>query len=143
MLDQERIKEMIELQRKVDRDQRQFQLNVWMNLHLSIGQLKTLFFISNCGTVSISKLAEALEVRPANVTSLIDRMLERGLITRTGDPNDRRVLLLRTTPKGDELVAELRQKRQERMAEVFNHLNDEEASIVIQGLRLMVKAIEH
>jgi DNA-binding MarR family transcriptional regulator len=52
------------------------------------------------------------------------------------------VILLRATSKGDDLVAELREKRRERMTELFSRLTDEEAIIVAQSLNIMVKAIE-
>jgi DNA-binding MarR family transcriptional regulator len=113
-----------------------------MHLSLSIGQLKSLFFISNRGATSLGKLAAALAVTPTNTTGIVDRLLKRGLITRTESPDDRRVLVLRTTPQGDKLVAELRQKRKERMGELFNRLTDEEAAVVAQALKFMVKAIE-
>ena len=142
MVKKETIEELLELQRRIDRDRRQYELDAWMRLHLGIGQLKTLFFISNRGATTTGKLATALKVTPTNVTGIIDRLLEKNLITRTGDPDDRRVLLLRTTPQGDELVAELRQKRRERMTELFNRLSDEEAAIVAQGLKIMVRAID-
>jgi DNA-binding MarR family transcriptional regulator len=142
MAKKEIINEMIELQRRVDRDRRQYELNAWMDLNLSIGQLKSLFFISNKGTTSLGKLAAALRVTPTNTTGIVNRLLKRKLITRTGSPDDRRVLFLRTTPLGEELIAGLRQKRKERMAELFNHLDDDEASIVFQALTLMVEAIE-
>ena len=142
MVKKETVEELIELQRKIDRDRRQYELDVWMSLNLGIGQLKTLFFISNRGATTTGKLATALKVTPTNVTGIVDRLLEKKLITRTGDPDDRRVLLLRTTPQGDELVAELRQNRRERMSELFNRLSEEEASIVAQGLKIMVRAID-
>ncbi len=142
MVNKELIAEMIELQRRVDRDRRQYELDAWMRLHLGIGQLKSLFYISNRGSTTTSKLAAALKVTPTNVTGIIDRLLEKGLITRTGDPNDRRVLMLQMTPLGNELVAGLREKRKERMAELFNRLTDDEAPIVDQALKFMVKAIE-
>jgi DNA-binding MarR family transcriptional regulator len=142
MVKKELIEEMVELQRRVDRDRRQYELDAWMHLHLGIGQLKALFFISNRGSTTTGKLATALGVTPTNVTGIIDRLLEKELITRTGDPDDRRVLLLRTTTPGDELVTELRQKRRERMTELFNRLSDEEAAFVAQALKIMVKAIE-
>ena len=44
MVNKELIEEMIELQRRVDRDRRQYELDAWMHLHLSIGQLKSLVF---------------------------------------------------------------------------------------------------
>jgi DNA-binding MarR family transcriptional regulator len=142
MAKKEIINEMIELLRHVDRDRRQYELNAWMDLNLSIGQLKSLFFISNQGTTSLGKLAAALRVTPTNTTGIVNRLLKRKLITRTGSPDDRRVLFLRTTPLGEELIAGLRQKRKERMVELFNHLDDDEASIVFQALTLMVGAIE-
>ena len=142
MVKKEFIEEMIELQRRVDRDRRQHELDAWMRLRLGVGQLKVLFFISNRGSTTTGKLAAALEVTPTNVTGIIDRLLEKNLITRTGDPDDRRVLLLRTTPRGDELVSELRQKRKERMTELFSRLTDEEAEIVDKSLKIMVKTIE-
>jgi DNA-binding MarR family transcriptional regulator len=142
MVKQEIVEELIELQRKIDHDRRQYELDAWMSLNLGIGQLKTLFFISNRGATTTGKLATALKVTPTNVTGIIDRLLEKDLITRIGDPDDRRVLVLRTTTKGDELVAELRQKRRERMTELFKNLSDKEAEIVAQGLKIMVKAID-
>ena len=142
MVKQEIVEELIELQRKIDRDRRQYELDAWMSLNLGIGQLKTLFFISNRGATTTGKLATALKVTPTNITGIIDRLLEKNLITRTGDPDDRRVLVLRTTSKGDELVAELRQKHRERMTELFNNLSEKEAEIAAHGLKIMVKAIE-
>ena len=136
------IEEMIELQRRVDRDRRQYELDAWMHLNLSIGQLKSIFFISNRGTTSLSKLAAALGVTPTNTTGIVDRLLKRGLITRTDSPDDRRVLLLRTTLRGEELIAQLRQKRKERMAELFNRLTDEEATQVRDALKTLVGDIE-
>jgi DNA-binding MarR family transcriptional regulator len=142
MPSKELIEEMIELQRRVDRDRRQYELDAWMHLNLSIGQLKSLFFISNRGATSLSKLAAALRVTPTNTTGIVDRLLKRGLITRTESPDDRRVLLLRTTPLGDELITELRQKRKERMAELFNRLSEEEAKYMAEALKIMVRVIE-
>jgi DNA-binding MarR family transcriptional regulator len=142
MVEKELIEELVKLQRRVDRDRRQYELDAWMRLHLGIGQLKAIFFISNRGSTTTGKLAEALKVTPSNATGIVNRLLEKNLITRTGDPDDRRVLLLRLTPLGDQAVAELRQKRQERKIELFNRLTDEEAAIVMQGLEIMVKAME-
>jgi DNA-binding MarR family transcriptional regulator len=136
------LEEMIELQRQVDHDRRQYELDAWLRLHLGIGQLKALFFISNRGSTTAGKLAATLGITPANVTGIIDRLLEKNLIMRTRDLINRRVFLLRSTPQGDELVDELRQKRKERMTELFNRLTSEDAEIVKQSLQIMVKAIE-
>ncbi|MGA7843602.1 MAG: MarR family transcriptional regulator [Dehalococcoidales bacterium] len=141
-MEKQLLEEMIELQRQVDHDRRQYELDAWLRLHLGIGQLKALFFISNRGSTTAGKLAATLGITPANVTGIIDRLLEKNLIMRTRDLTNRRVFLLRTTPDGDELVDELRQKRKERITELFNRLTTEDAKIVKQFLQIMVKAIE-
>jgi len=135
------IQEIIDLQRKVDRDRRQLDLEMWLRLRLSIGQLKSLFFISNQGTTSLSQLAAALKVTPTNTTGIVDRLLKRGLITRTENPDDRRFLVLRTTANGEQLVNELRQKRKDRMTAILKYLSDDEILVLSQGLRSLVKAL--
>jgi DNA-binding MarR family transcriptional regulator len=136
------IKDIIELQRKVDRSRRQPTLDVWMSLPITIAQLKSLFFISNQGSSNLGNLAAALGVTPANVTGIVDRLLEQGLVSRKENVQDRRMLLLRTTNKGEELVANLRERRRGYMAEILAHLSVDELATLAQGLTSLVKAIE-
>ena len=48
-------------------------------------------------------LASELCCDPSNITGVVDRLEERGLISRTEDPDDRRVKLLQTTAAGRKL----------------------------------------
>ncbi|ADW21512.1 MarR family winged helix-turn-helix transcriptional regulator [Thermus scotoductus] len=48
-----------------------------------------------------SRLAEHLEVLPSQVSHLLASMEEAGLLRRQPDPEDRRRVLLRLTPKGE------------------------------------------
>jgi DNA-binding MarR family transcriptional regulator len=56
-------------------------------------------------------LSDHLCCDPSNITGVVDRLEERGLIQRTEDPNDRRVKILQATAAGrkvrDAFVAEL------------------------------------
>lgn len=52
-------------------------------------------------------LAGCLHVDASNVTDLVDRLEERGLVVRTVDPHDRRVRRIVLTPDGDELRSKL------------------------------------
>lgn len=136
------INEIIELQRKVDRARRQYELDVWMSLPLTIAQLKSLFFISNQGSTNSGKLAVALGVTPTNTTGIVDRLVKQGLVSRTGNTQDRRVLLLRATDKGEELVANLRQRRRGHMSEVLARMSVDELAALAQGFASLVKAAE-
>ena len=139
---EELIREIIELQRKVDRARRQYELDVWMGLPLTIAQLKSLFFISNQGSTNLRKLAAALGVTPTNTTGIVDRLVKQGLVSRTENDQDRRMLLLRATDKGEELVAKLRERRRGHMSEVLARMSVDELATLAQGFASLVKAVE-
>jgi len=63
---------------------------------------------SGDGGVRLSDVAEEMDVSPAHVTRLIDRMEEKGLVQRRPDPDDRRALRVVLTDKGTKLEEEVR-----------------------------------
>jgi MarR family transcriptional regulator, organic hydroperoxide resistance regulator len=136
------IKEIIELQRKIDQSRRQHESDAWIELDITIPQLKSLFFIRNQETTNLSKLAAALNVTPTNVTGIVDRLVKKGLVTRTESDQDRRILLLRATSEGEELVSKLRETRRGYMSEILGHMNADELAALAQGYSLLVKAVE-
>jgi DNA-binding MarR family transcriptional regulator len=139
----ELITRIIELQRKVDQGRRQYEPDVWIGLNVTVPQLKSLFFISHEGTTNLSKLASRLGTTPTNVTGIVDRLLKKGLLTRTESGQDRRILLLKLTEDGEKLVAKLRERRRGYMSEVLDHMSQDELAVLVQGLTFMAKAAEN
>ena len=138
----ELIQKIIKLQRKVDRARRQYELDEWIGLNLTLPQLKSLFFISHEGTTNLSTLASALGVTPTNVTGIVDRLRKQGLVSRTENPEDRRMLLLRATNAGEELLHRLRERRQSYISGVLDRMSLEELDTLIQGFTSLVRAVE-
>jgi DNA-binding MarR family transcriptional regulator len=134
------IRGIIELQRKADRARRQYGVDVWMGLTLTRAQLKTLFFIGNRGRTNSKELAAALRVTPTNMTGIVDRLVKQGLVSRTEDTRDRRMVLLRATGEGEELLAKLRERRRGYMSEVLGRMNVDELATLARGLASLVKA---
>lgn len=48
-------------------------------------------------------LSDSMCCDPSNITGVVDRLEERGLIQRTEDPSDRRVKIVQATPTGRKL----------------------------------------
>jgi MarR family transcriptional regulator, organic hydroperoxide resistance regulator len=72
---------------------------------LSLSQLDAL---KNLETpYSQRELAQQLHYDASNVTDIVDRLEERGLVTRTIDPTDRRVRRLVLTPEGEAIRRKL------------------------------------
>jgi DNA-binding MarR family transcriptional regulator len=121
------IKEIVELQRELNRDMRE-------------QTLKSLFFIANQGTTNFTKLAAALGVTPANVTGIIDRLVEHDLVSRQENPEDRRSLTLRVTEKGENTIASLRERRASRTTKILSNLSVEELNAIFRGFNLYIEA---
>ena len=62
-------------------------------------------YISQTKSCTSSELAEEFDVKKSAITAIINRMWEKGLIQRTRDEKDRRVVYLTLTDKGNQLYA--------------------------------------
>jgi DNA-binding MarR family transcriptional regulator len=138
----ELIIEVFELYRRVNRTMRQQGPDAWMQLNLTILQVKSLFFITNHGSTNFKKLATALKVTPSNLTGVIERLVEQCLVSRKENPDDRRMLLLKATEKGESLVAELRERRLSYLNKALADLSPEELTLITRGLSLLAKVAE-
>src|SRR5882762_9337301 len=68
---------------------------------LSWAKLAALKVLSEAGeSLPLGQLAERLSCVKSNITQLIDRLEADGLVSRTGDPNDRRSRLAVLTAAG-------------------------------------------
>lgn len=120
----------------------QYAPEAWMELNLTIIQLKSLFFIDSEGSTNFKNLASALGVTPPDVTRIVDRLVEQGMVTRRENPEDRRMQLLQTTKRGKALLTRLRENKTTHLYRILTHLSTEELNMVAQGLRSLVKAAE-
>lgn len=74
---------------------------------VSMAQLHVLFTLQRNGEMTMSRLAEMLDVSLSSATGLIDRIEERGFLERDRVPEDRRIVIVRITPAGRRLLDEV------------------------------------
>jgi DNA-binding MarR family transcriptional regulator len=80
---------------------------VLAQLGLTPGHMKTLFILDPGEPASMGELAELLVCDASNVTWLVDRLEDRGLVERHPHPRDRRVKTVLLTPEGVKAKADL------------------------------------
>jgi DNA-binding MarR family transcriptional regulator len=78
-----------------------------LRLGVSMAQLHIMYTLQRAGEMTMSHLADVLNVSLSNATGLIDRLEERGFIERHGVPTDRRIVLVRVTPSGEAMLQEI------------------------------------
>ncbi|MDR6638443.1 MarR family transcriptional regulator [Paenarthrobacter nitroguajacolicus] len=92
--------------------------------------------------VGPKELAVRLGVTSASMTSLVDRLVRSGYVTREPHPTDRRALILRPTPGSDQEVRSTLGDMHSRMMEAAETLSSKDSAVVVEFLRRMRKAID-
>lgn len=87
--------------------QRRRFMAIAQEFELAPQQVMTLKSLGRSGPMPMSELADVLACDSSNVTGIVDRLEDRGLVVRRPGPNDRRVKLLELTDRGAELGREI------------------------------------
>ena len=87
-------------------------------------------------------LATATFQSAASLTSIVDRLLERGLVERQRDPRDRRSVVVSLTEAGRQLIRQVKADRRHAVKQALAHLPPEEQSRLLEILDKMVRFLE-
>jgi MarR family transcriptional regulator, lower aerobic nicotinate degradation pathway regulator len=74
------------------------------DVQLTPTQYAALVKIRDMGQISQNQLGRLTAMDPATIQGVVQRLAARGLVDRTPDPHDRRLMQLRLTAKGRALV---------------------------------------
>lgn len=113
----------------------------WFTLDLSTPQVRVLFLLLQEGALRMSKLASTLDVSMSRATGLVDRLVEKDLVNRWPDQEDRRSVLCAPTDQGRELGQRLLAARRSRWEERLAPLSQAELKKVCKAMELVRSAI--
>lgn len=102
----------------------------WLDLDLTMSQLKSLMLLVETGGLSGRELAERLGIGAPAVTALVDRLVLRGYVRREDDPADRRVSWARPTESAVALFDRLHSAHHERLVEILSAVAPDELDVV-------------
>ena len=91
--------------------------------------------------VSVKDLSQKLNITSGAVSQMIDPLVEKGLVTRTEDAQDRRIVRLELTDKARETFKTLRQAHLENVKSMFDDLSEEELN-TLENLLKKIKVQE-
>jgi DNA-binding MarR family transcriptional regulator len=104
---------------------------------LSPPQANILFTIAHRKNgIAVKELADFTGVTPGAITQFVDGLVQKGLVTREGDPADRRVVRLKVTQLARDQFEKFRREHLSSFSKVFDVLDNEE---IIQLITIMDK----
>ena len=111
---------------------------------LSAPRLAALSVVVFGGPITLGDLAESEQVRPPTMTRIVTALEEQGLVVKSRDATDRRVIYIAPTMKGRRLLIAGRNRRIQYLANQIEKLDAQEQTILqsaIPVLRKMAQAI--
>jgi MarR family transcriptional regulator, 2-MHQ and catechol-resistance regulon repressor len=73
----------------------------------------------NKGPLPVNTIGPKVFLTPGSISTAVDRLVERGLVTRVESPEDRRVRVVSLTPKGKRLIAPVFRKHAAEIKKIF------------------------
>jgi DNA-binding MarR family transcriptional regulator len=114
------------------------------DLTLTLPQLKALAVIAGAGATGRSgrELASLLGVGPSAITPLVDRLVEQGFASRQEDPIDRRILRVRATPNGVQMLERMASVHREVLAEIVQRIDAADLPALERALEILTDAAQ-
>ncbi|MEV7803489.1 MarR family transcriptional regulator [Microbispora sp. NPDC088329] len=101
------------------------------------GQDRVLNVLWSNGPMSQNKLAAALGIDMSTMTKSLQRLERSGFVSRTPSPANRRISVVSTTPKGDDLRPEVRRVEEELHRRMSDGLTPEQ----VETLRALLTVV--
>ena len=108
-------------------------------LHLTSPQFYVLATIGYAGGMPFSDIGEKMMVTVSNLTGIVDRLEEKGLVVRERDSRDRRVVRVMLTDKGGKLYKSTIPLFEKSIAEVFSPLGKPQQKELASLLRKLIR----
>ncbi|WP_406311635.1 MarR family transcriptional regulator [Streptosporangium sp. NBC_01639] len=102
-------------------------------------QVATLAAVERHSGITPGGLAELEKVQPPSMTRVIAVLEERGLVSRTPHPTDRRQVTVNVTEQGSTLLKEERRRKEAWLTQRLKELTAEERTVLRQAAPLLEK----
>jgi MarR family 2-MHQ and catechol resistance regulon transcriptional repressor len=104
---------------------------------LGLSDFGVLEILLHKGPLPVNTIGPIVDLTPGSISTAVDRLFARGLVSRIESSEDRRVRIVALTPRGKNLIASAFRKHSSEMKRVFSELSPEE----LRGLEAALKKV--
>src|ERR1700732_4261381 len=87
------------------------------------------------GSLPVNTIGPIVDLTPGSISIAVDRLVEKGLVSRVESAEDRRVRIVALTPRGKDLIVPAFRKHAGQMKRVFSELTPEELRVLEEALK--------
>jgi len=102
---------------------------------LTIPQVMVLNSIDQLGDVTVKRISDEVSLSQATVTTILNRLEDRGLLERVRNPDDKRIVNARLTPVGNAALKASPPLLHESFIERFERLSKREKAEILSSLQ--------
>lgn len=115
------------------------------NLPIPHSHFRVIIYLARMGTSSISEVAKKLAISKPNMTPIIDKLINEGMVNRYNDENDRRILRIELTDKAYGFIKEQEEIMKINLAKRISSLTDEDLKSLgehVVGITKIISKLE-
>ena len=106
---------------------------------LGITEFSVLEVLYLKGRQTIHQIGKSILISSGSMTYVIDKLEQKGLLSRSPCPDDRRVIFVTLTDDGIDLMKKVMPKHQEMINNMFGSLTDDDAQTMVNLLKKVNK----
>ncbi len=112
-------------------------------LSITGSQGYTLLAIPEGESISMNDLSLKMKLASSTMTRMVDQLVQKGMVDRQPDAEDRRVVRVRLTERGALAKQQLQETLQDFFTHVLEDLPEGERGLVVQNLEKLNQAIRN
>lgn len=93
---------------------------------ITLPQFLILDFLNKKGECKMTEIAHFMHVTTAAMTGIVERIKRCNYVQRVYEPSDRRIIKIRLTAKGHELVKKVNRQRRNMIVDIFGKISQRE-----------------
>jgi len=106
---------------------------------VTLPQLLVLELLNRQGVAKMTDLAKYMKVTTAASTGIVQRLVLLGYVQREFDQKDRRIINIRLSAKGSQLLKQLTQQRRQLIIKTFGQISEDDRG---EYLRILMQVKE-
>jgi DNA-binding MarR family transcriptional regulator len=101
----------------------------------------TLLSLPETDYLPMNQLSDTMHVATSTMTRMIDQLVQKGLVCRQSDQEDRRVVLVGLTEQGREVQSSLEQTLHDFFSQVAAHVEENQRGLMLHTLEQITELV--